>query len=161
MAEYQKSTVSGAWVKAKDVVSGTKCKLVTETVPSEGSFEGKTIKNNVAKIRFQGQEGEAKNVNVNKPSINGLVDAFGTDSKGWIGKLLTAQTEKMIVGGKRVTGLYLIPEGYELGEDSGGYLVVTKIGAAKNPVTGVDQSEEDGQDGVPYPDEINPDDIPF
>ena len=134
MAKYTKqSGVSGAWIKAKDVVSGTKCKLVSETEPSESVWEGKTIKNNVAKIRFQGQEGEASNVNVNRPSINGLVDAFGEDSKLWIGQLLTAHTEKMLVGGKRVTALYLIPEGYEVGEDEGGYLVVTKVGKQEAP----------------------------
>lgn len=151
MAIYSKtSTVQGQWVKANEVVSGTKCKLTTETVPSESIWEGKTIKNNVAKIRFQGEEGEAKNINVNKPSINALVDAFGSESKEWIGKLLTAQTEKMLVGGKRVTALYLIPEGYELKEDEGGYLVISKVGASEESKT------------VEYPEEtINLDDIPF
>jgi hypothetical protein len=153
MAEYQKSSgVNGAWVKAADVVSGTKAKLITECVPSESVWEGKTIKNNVAKIRFQGDTGEAKNVNVNKPTINGLVDAFGTDSKLWIGQLLTAHTEKMLVGGKRVTALYLIPEGYEIKEDDGGYLVIKRIGSALPPKPEVDaETAED----------INPDDIPF
>ncbi len=153
MASYKKSSgVSGAWVKAKDIVSGVKCKLVSETEPSESVWEGKTIKNNSAKIRFQGQDGEAMNVNVNRPSINGLVDAFGEDSKEWIGKILTAHTEKMLVGGKRVTALYLIPEGYEIGEDDGGYLVITKIGAKETS----DPIKDD------YPTEdIDPDLVPF
>lgn len=142
MAQYTKSTVSGAWVKGSEVVSGTKAKLVSETVPSEGMFEGKVIKNNVAKIRFQGQEGEAKNVNVNKPSINALIDAYGSDSKIWIGKLLTAHTEKMLVGGKRVTALYLIPEGFEIGEDEGGYLVITKIGGEKERIVSPEEEAE-------------------
>ena len=150
--KYTKSQgVGGAWVKGSEVVSGTKCKLTTETIPSESSFEGKPIKNNVAKIRSQGETGEAKNVNVNRPSINALIDAFGEDSKDWIGKLLTAQTEKMIVGGKRVTALYLIPEGYELKEDDGGYIVITKIGGQGPVHTEVEYPEED----------INPEDIPF
>lgn len=151
MAIYNKTSgVPGAWVKGSEVTSGTKCKLTTETVPSESVYEGKTIKNNVAKIRFQGEEGEAKNVNVNKPSINALVDAFGPDSKDWIGKLLTAQTEKMLVGGRRVTALYLIPEGYEMNEDEGGYMVITKVG-------GKNESQD-----IEYPEpEINLDDIPF
>jgi len=156
MSIYKKSSgVSGAWVKAKDIVSGVKCKLVSETEPSESVWEGKTIKNNVAKIRFQGQEGEAMNVNVNKPSINGLIDAFGEDSKLWIGNILTAHTEKMLVGGKRVTALYLIPEGYEIGEDDGGYLVITKIGKQEAPevVKRMTPPEDVG--------EQNPDDIPF
>lgn len=151
--QYQKSSgVSGGWVKASEVVSGTKAKLVSETVPSESVWEGKTIKNNVAKIRFQGQEGEAKNVNVNKPSINGLIDAFGTDSKDWIGKVLTAHTEKMLVGGKRVTALYLIPDGFEIAEDEGGYLVIKRIGAV---------AETAPSEALEYPEAPNLDDIPF
>lgn len=152
--QYSKSQgVGGAWVKGSEVVSGTKCKLTTETVPSTSSYEGKTINNNVAKIRFQGETGEAKNVNVNRPSINALVDAFGEESKDWVGKLLTAQTEKMIVGGKRVTALYLIPEGFELKEDDAGYIVIVKSGV-QGPVP--------TPKGVEYPEEdINPEDIPF
>ena len=151
MAQYTKTTgVSGAWVKPSEIVSGTKCKLMSETVPSESIWEGKTIKNNVAKIRFQGEDGEAKNINVNKPSINALVDAFGSESKNWVGHVLTAHTEKMLVGGKRVTALYLVPEGYELKEDEGGYLVISKIGSSV------------AQETVDYPEEtINLDDIPF
>lgn len=151
--KYTKSQgVGGAWVKGSEVVSGTKCKLTTETVPSTSSYEGKVINNNVSKIRFQGENTDAKNVNVNRPSINALIEAFGEDSKDWIGKLLTAQTEKMIVGGKRVTALYLIPENYELKEDAGGYIVITKIGGqASVPLNGVEYPAE----------EISPEDIPF
>lgn len=142
----------GAWVDKSKIVSGSKCKLVSETLPSEGVYEGKTIKNNVAKIRFEGEQGDAKNVNINTPSINGLVEAYGDDSKDWVGKILTAQTEKMLVGGKRVTALYLIPEGFELKEDDGGYLVISRIGGVVEAKTG----------SVDYPEgEINPDDIPF
>ncbi len=149
--EYQKSSgVQGGWVKASEVASGTKAKLLTECVPSESVWEGKTIKNNVAKVRFSGETGDPKNVNINKPSINALIDAFGTDSKNWIGHVLTAHTEKMLVGGKRVTALYFIPEGYEIKEDEGGYLVIVKVG---KPV--------DTRSPEAIAEDINPDDIPF
>ncbi len=148
--KYEKTTgVAGGWVKAAEVVSGTKAKLVSECVPVQSVYEGQPRTQNVAKVRFQGEEGEAKNMNLNKPTINGLIDAFGSDSNAWIGKVLTAQTEKMVVGGKRVTALYLIPEGYKLGEDAGGYLVVTKEEVKKEQEEPVDE------------DEVNPEDIPF
>jgi hypothetical protein len=148
MANYTKQTsVGGAFVKASEVVSGTKCKLITETNPTESIWEGKTIKNNVAKIRFQNDQ-EEKNVNVNRPTINALVDAFGEDSNNWIGKVLTAHTEKMVVGGKRVTALYLIPEGYKLTEDMNGYIVIEKEGVT---LENINEPEE----------VINLDDIPF
>src|SRR3990167_3456597 len=142
--QYTKSSgVGGAWVKASEIVSGTKCKLVSETAPQPSEFGTQ----DVAKIRFQGEEGEAKNVRINKPSINALIDAFGEDSKVWIGNVLTAVTEKMVVSGKRVTALYLVPKGYSLGEDEGHYLVITKDGATVK--------------SGPTEETINPEDIPF
>lgn len=162
MSVYKKSsTIGGAWVKASEVVSGTKAKLVSETVPQPSEFG----QQDVAKIRFQGEQGEAKNIRVNKPSINALVDAFGEDSKAWIGNLLTAHTEKMLVGGKRVTALYLIPEGYEIGEDAGGYLVIEKVGAKEEKkaygTDGIDYPARDESNTPNFGGEIDPADIPF
>ena len=145
MKYTKQSTTGGAWVKNSEVVSGTKCKLVSETLPQEGEFG----KRDVAKIRFEGVE-ESKNCNINKPTINALIDAFGEDSKEWIGKILVAHTEKMIVGGKRVTALYLIPEGFEMGEDAGGYILIKRIGA----------EQASPSDDFPQ-EEVNPEDSPF
>lgn len=151
--KYQIVKATGSWLDKSKVVSGSRCKLVTETVPSEGLFEGKTIKNNVSKIRFEGEQGESKNVNVNTPSINALIEAYGEDSKDWVGKILTAQTEKMVVAGKRVIAIYLIPEGFELKEDFNGYIVISRIG---------DKSVDKTEKASDYPaEEVNVDDIPF
>jgi hypothetical protein len=132
MAKYQQSSsVSGAWVKGSDVVNGSKCKLVSEAKPIPSQFKDKNgnAKNqDVAKVRFQGEEGEAKNVSLNRATINALVEAFGEDSNSWMGQILTAHTEKVVVSGKRVTAVYLIPEGFELNEDDNGYVVITRKG---------------------------------
>jgi len=119
--EYKKSTrIDGEWVKAAELESGIKGKLVSETKPIEGEYGTQ----DVSKIIFAG-ETEPKNVRLNKTTLNGLIDAYGTDSNNWVDKSVTAHTEKALVAGKRVTILYLVPEGYELGED-GGYVVITK-----------------------------------
>lgn len=137
MKYNKQSTVQGSWIKASELTSGAKAKLVSEAQPVEGEFGTQ----DVAKIKIQGED-EVKNVRLNKPTINGLIDAFGEDSKDWTNKELTVQTEKMLVGGKRVTALYLIPEGYSLTEDTGGYLVITK--GEEIPVI-----EEDVNDNLP------------
>ncbi|MCH9022916.1 MAG: hypothetical protein IID32_09135, partial [Planctomycetes bacterium] len=106
--KYTKQTgVQGAWVDKAAIISGTKAKLVSETEPTEGEYG----KQDVAKIRIEG-DAETKNVRINKPTIAGLIDAFGDDSKDWINKELTIQTEQMRVGGKKVTALYLLAEGF-------------------------------------------------
>lgn len=146
--QYKKSSgVQGGWIKASEIVSGTLVKLITETAPVAGEFG----EQDVAKARFKGME-EAKNVRLNKTTINGLIDAFGEDSKEWINKVLTAQTEKALVGGKRVTILYLVPEGYELKEMNDGFMAIMKKGEIK---------EADPVPVIEYPEDTNPNDIPF
>ncbi len=144
--------VSGKWLKASEIKSGAKCKLVSEAklVPSQFENKDGTVKNQtVAKIRFQEGE-EPMNVSINRASQNALIDAFGEDSKDWQGHLLTALTERVVVAGKRVTALYLIPEGFEMGEDDNGYVVITKIGG-----------EEENLPEVSVEEDIDPKDIPF
>lgn len=147
--KFTKQTgTGGPWVKASELENGTKAKLVSEATEQEGQFGTQTV----AKIRFQGEE-ESKNVNLNKPTVNALVDAFGEESKDWVGKLLTVQTEKMMVSGRRITALYLIPEGYHLSEDEGGYLVISKIGEARTAPDTNDSSQfpADGYDTIDTP----------
>src|SRR3990167_3163703 len=128
---YQKSvSVSGNWIKGKDIVSGTKAKLVSETNPMPSQFtnkDGSVKMQEAAKIKVQGSN-EDMNISINRASINALVDAFGEDSKDWIGKILTLITEKVSVGGQRKTALYLVPEGFEVSEDDNGYVVIKRLG---------------------------------
>ena len=153
MAKYQKqNNVSGNWVKNGEITNGVKAKLVSETTPTASQFkneDGTAKTQDVAKIRFENLK-EAMNISINRPTLNGLIEAFGEDSKNWINKYLTVQTEKMVVGGKRVTALYLIPNGFELKEDENGYMVIKKIQLTST--------------GEPIPfadDEIVAEDLPF
>lgn len=138
---YNKSSgISGTWLKSADVSTGTKAKLKSETTPQPSEYGTQ----DVAKASIQGKT-ELLNVRLNKPTINALIDAYGDDSTAWIDKVLIIHKEDMRVGGKKVTAMYFVPEGYELRDDEGGYLVIGKIG---DPV-----KEGDGL--------VNPDDIPF
>jgi hypothetical protein len=76
-----------------------------------------------------------KNISINRASLNGLVDAYGEESADWQGHVLSCETEKMRVGGRAVTAVYLVPEGYERVDDENGYTVIvkkgTQVGAAE------------------------------
>lgn len=133
------SGVGGAWLDKKVLQNGDLAKLTTEATWQEGQ-NGKQL---IAKIRIKGQE-EDKNIAINTPTKNALVDAFGGDTKLWVGKLLTVAVEPGIFAGKRGIMLNLVPEGYELSEDANGFIVIQKKGAVDT-----------------YPDAINPEDIPF
>lgn len=149
--EYEKS-IGGAWLDADKVESGTKAKLVSEVVKQDSKYkdkEGNTKTENVGKIRLQGADSSV-NIRVNWSSIYALIDAFGKDSKEWIGKILTIKTLDAMVGDTMRTIVYLIPEGFELKKNSDKKMVIVKSGDA-TPV-------EEAPDPV---DEVNPDDIPF
>ena len=118
------SGVQGIWINKKELKNGTELKLVSEAKEEPSQQGGTQI---VAKCRTEG-DNEPKNVAINNPSKNALIDAFGEDSKEWVNKPLTIQTEKVIVGGKRGIALYLIPDGFEVVEDSEGYVKVLRIG---------------------------------
>lgn len=128
---YQKTiNTTGNWVKAKDLFSGSKARIVSETRPMPSQFQDKqgNLKNqDVAKVKFEGVP-ESLNVALNKATINGLIDAFGEDSAAWQGHDLTVETEKMRVAGKSVTALYLIPDGYEKVDNDEGYAEIVKKG---------------------------------
>ena len=138
--KYTKTSgVVGKWVKGSEVVSGSKCRLVSETNPIASQFKNKdgSVKmQDVAKVQFE--SGEPMNISLNRATLNALVDSFGEESAKWQGIELTAVTEKVVVGGKRVTAVYLVPQFYEVGEDANGYVVISKVGADPESIPEID-----------------------
>lgn len=128
MVQYTKSA-TGGWVNADDVKDGVKVKLITECVKQESKFkdtEGNAKIENVAKVRFQGAD-ESVNMRLNWTTIYGLIDAFGEDSKEWVGKVMTAQTREAMVGDTVRTIVYLIPEGFELAKNAEKKMEIRRI----------------------------------
>lgn len=155
--QYNKvSGGQGAFLDKKTLVNGQKAKIVSECMPVERDYEGKPQTQHIAKVQVQGDASGPKNVSLNNATRNGLIDAYGADSKEWMGHTLTIYTEKSTIGGKRVIILYLLPEGYDVSEDEGGYLVIQKVGKdvkkAAPEIVKEDPLEQEF---------INPEDIPF
>lgn len=141
------SAVGGKWIDKKTLKTGDIAKIKTEATEQPSQQGGMQW---VCKLHVKGQM-EPANFAINKPSKNALIDAFGEDTNNWIDKTLTITVEKTIISGKRGIGAYLIPEGFEMGEDPGGYIVISKKGEKlAAPVTN-DYSQE----------EIDVEDIPF
>lgn len=119
----------GAWVDKTTLETGTTAKIVSETKPSPSNFkdrDGNPQTQDVCKVLF-GNSTEAVNVGLNKPTIAGLMHAFGDDSINWQGHQLTVETEKMRIAGRAVIALYLIPEGYKRIDDENGYAVIVPV----------------------------------
>lgn len=145
MKYTKKESIGGEWLRAAELESGTKLKIVGETRKVPGEYGDR----DVAKVEVNGFKGE-KNVNINQTSLNAFIDAFGDESSNWIGKVVTAQTEKAIIAGKRRIVLYLIPDGFALQETTDGYIKIVRV---------------NGDPVLPSPtlevEEIQVEDIPF
>lgn len=130
MAEYQKS-IGGAWLVADNVQSGVKIKIVSECTRQESKFKdaktGEAKQENIAKVRVQGADADV-NMRINWASIYALMDAYGTNSNDWVGKIVTARTVEAMVGENMRTIVYLIPEGFELAKVDK-KMVIRKVGA--------------------------------
>ena len=156
--DYQKSSsIGGKWAKGSELVGCSSAKIMTVTKPHPSAFLNKdgSVKNqDVCKVSFEGKD--SLNVNLNRPTLNALIEAFGTDSNKWIGKELGVETEKVKVAGKTVTAFYLVPEGFKRMDDAEGYTIIVR------DLEGV---QPEAVDDIPVidvdEDEIKISDIPF
>ena len=142
--------MGGKWVKGSEVTSGTRAKIVSETVAQPSQFldkNGIAKMQDVCKLRIEGVN-EVLNASLNRATINSLVDAFGSDSVAWQGHYLTVETEKVKIAGKTQFAFYLVPEGYVKQDDENDYTVIVK-------------QEAKVETPPPAEGEIDPADIPF
>ncbi len=128
MAIFEKSSAtSGKWAKATELQDVKSARIVSEARKVESQFQdektGAYKMQTVAKVQFEGIE-EALNVSLNRATVDGLIEAFGKDSASWQGHDLRVQTEKVQVAGRNTRALYLIPLGFRMTEDEGGYTII-------------------------------------
>lgn len=160
MKYQQTQTLTGGWVDKSQLKNGQRAKIVSEAQPVPSSFtdpKGNPTTQDVARVQFEGQK-ESVNCNLNKPTVQALIQAFGEDSKDWMGHYLTVEVEKVRVAGKAVTALYLIPEGFHKTDDEAGYAVVVR---KEHPVASVSSVNQDAEIPV-FEDNLNGEqDLPF
>jgi hypothetical protein len=129
MALYKKSTqVFGMWIPKKDLKDGMIAVIINETMPQPSNFTDKNGDpqfQDVCKIKVNELAGEF-NANLNKPTTESLIDAFGEDSLLWMNHPLTIAVEKTRVAGKAGISLFLIPEGYHKIDNKEGFAEIIK-----------------------------------
>ena len=126
--KYSKD-VGGAWLDAKTITDGTKVKIVAETVRRDSSFkdkEGNAKTENVTKVQVTGEK-EPVNMRLNWTTIGGLISAYGEESSDWMGNTLSVKKVRALVGDTMRDIIYLIPDGYELGENEESKLEIRAV----------------------------------
>lgn len=144
MKVVKKINVLGQYAKpGEDFKDSEKIEILdggTETVNKHGP-------QTVYKIRTQ--KGEF-NMGFNQTTTNNLIDAFGDETDGWIGKRVNNVIMKVMIGGELKTVVYLYADGWKMDN--------------KGKFHGPDSQTSDSSEGVVQLNEkpeINPDDIPF
>lgn len=100
--KYQRKVSIGNFAKkGEDIKQDDIVKIASEGQVVEGNFG----EQNVFLIKLA--KGEEKNVSLNQTSINNLIDAYGEDSKNWIGKDAKVWLIRGMVSGKMREMLYL------------------------------------------------------
>lgn len=94
------------WIKAADVTNGETVKIISEADWQESTFNGQTQNQYVGKVLHKGEE---KNFKFTMKSCQNLSQAFGDDSKEWVGKEITLQIKEMEVGGRDVKSIRAFP----------------------------------------------------
>lgn len=111
--EYKKKISVGAFARKNiDIKNNDLITIANEGKQVEGQFGMQNL------FLVKLTNGEEKNISVNQTSLNGLIDAYGTDSLQWVGKEVKVWLIKQNVSGKFLDVLYISHPKYELG-DSG------------------------------------------
>ena len=104
---------SGKWIKpGVDLGDQATVTILNEGIVQDGEygpqtvFDVRTIKNAEFIISF------------NQSSLNNLIDAFGDDTKEWIGKVVKAWVVKQMIGGNMKNVAYFAPPDWTM-DDNG------------------------------------------
>lgn len=126
--KFNKTT--GAWIDPEKM-QDAKVTIMNEVIQQDSKFKDpKTDElktENIGKVRIEGPD-ELLNMRFNWTTIYALIEAFGDDSKDWIGEPLTAKTLDAMVGDTMRTIVYLIPEGFELAKNAEKKMEIRKVG---------------------------------
>jgi len=111
MKIVKKVSVSGEFAKkGEDIVQGDIVKIFDAGNVTEGQFGTQHI------FQIETKNG-VKNVGFNQTSLNGLVDAYGEDTEGWVGKDAEVHILDQVVAGKRAKVAYFGQPGAELDDN--------------------------------------------
>lgn len=100
-----------------DIKDGDIIKILDEGQEVKKEFKG--VSNTAVEHQFETRNG-TKAMSVNKTSINNLIDAFGKDSKEWVGKEVKAWVFKVLKDSKFEYHVYLASKDAEMVEDENG-----------------------------------------
>lgn len=136
MAIYKKRISVGAFLqKGEDYKDGDIVEILSEGKPIEGKFGIQDVFSVKTKAEKEG------NVSFNSTSINNLIDAYGEDSKNWIGKKAKIWAILSNVQGKMIKVYYFSHPDADLTDD-GIFSISGKDSVKKDDIPIIEDDEE-------------------
>ncbi len=118
-----------------DIKQGDTIKILDSGAEEEGQYGKQTI------FKIKTRNGE-KRLSFNQSTLNVLIEEFGDDTEGWIGKDVNVILQKKLIAGKKCIIPYLVISGWGL--DEYGELV-------KEGIEAVDKEPKDEGDSENLP----------
>ena len=130
MSVYKKQVSVGAFLKkGEDIKNGDIVTIANEGKQVDGQFGTQDL------FLVKTAAGKEGNVSFNRTSLNCLVEAYGEESRNWIGKQAKVWAILSNVQGKMIKVYYFTHPSAELDEDGGWSLPVQTTPPVKDEVT--------------------------
>lgn len=134
----KKTSVDGNWAKAgKDLKDGDRIKIMDGGNIIEGDYGPRKV------FKIMTTKKEEYLLSFNQTSLNNLVDGFGDESEGWVGKVVNCFVVKQMVGDGLKNVLYLAPEGWVMDDDG-------KFGPEGGKDSQQSEVSEEAEDSIPF-----------
>lgn len=149
----------GEWAKpGEDFKDGDKLTILDGGTQTTNKYGDQTA------FKVQTLKGE-KNMAFNQTTTNNLIDAFGDETDGWVGKKVNNTIVKAMIAGELRTVVYLFADGWTMdnkGKFHGPNKAEETASSSGEAVVQLEEQSKQIDDALTgkTPD-INPDDIPF
>lgn len=147
MAQYQKQVFTGGkWLDKSKLKTGMRVKIVSETNPEPSKWteeDGTPKTQDVCQVKVEGLD--VSKIALNRLTINALVEAYGSDSKSWIDKVMTIDVSKR--DGKIY--LYFVPQGYKCTQDTEGYTIIIRD-EPNIPIINEEETKTINEEDLPF-----------
>jgi len=118
--KYKKSVSLGQFArKGEDIKHGDIVTVLNEGEQFEGDYGTQDV------FSIKTTRGEEKNITLNKTSLNNMIDAYGEDSSGWVGKEAKIWLIMSNIQGKMKQVLYVSHPKAEIDPMTGAFSVIS------------------------------------
>uniref|UniRef100_A0A6H1ZJF5 Uncharacterized protein n=1 Tax=viral metagenome TaxID=1070528 RepID=A0A6H1ZJF5_9ZZZZ len=118
MTRYKKRVAVGNFLKkGEDIKDGDIVEIANEGKQIEGKFGTQDV------FLLKLKNGEEGNIPFNTTSINNLIEGFGEESSGWVGKEVKVMMIKQNVQGKIASVYYFLHPETVLDDNSGEFII--------------------------------------